>query len=241
MAAQAEVELFKPSGKFYTSESWQVPQGALGPYDLSFSCDFRRIDGGVVVVPAQEPWGSPHVFPATLDVDLLDIAGWDDVRYRANRYALLAHDGQVRRFTGEPYFLHPLAVASKLEEFTDDQEILAAAFLHDVVEDTPMAIYDVRNEFGDRVAELVWLLTDLPMPGNRAERKAFQRARLAGGPAEAQDIKLVDMWHNAPSIIEHDPSFAPTFCAEMAATIDAFEATGKPNPWLVMLARAVLP
>lgn len=59
----ALVELFKPSGKYYTEERWRIPNGAIGPYDMSTSPDFRRIDGGAVVVLAQEPWGFPHLFP----------------------------------------------------------------------------------------------------------------------------------------------------------------------------------
>lgn len=66
----ATVVLFKPSGKYYTSESWDIPEGAYGPYDMRFSRDFRQIDGtGMVLVPSDsefdgdENWG----FPCLLD------------------------------------------------------------------------------------------------------------------------------------------------------------------------------
>lgn len=73
----ANVILFKPSGKYYTVETWRVPRKAwdyspqrgdfvrevIGPYDMDQSPDFRRIDGGAVLVPSQEPWGYPHLFP----------------------------------------------------------------------------------------------------------------------------------------------------------------------------------
>jgi len=77
------VILFKPSGKYYTEEQWRIPEGevipiidpnpnpeeprfrsVVGPYDMEFSPDFRRISGGHVLIPAQEPWGYPHLFPA---------------------------------------------------------------------------------------------------------------------------------------------------------------------------------
>jgi len=59
-----EVILFKPSGKYYTTdENWRIPQGAIGPHDMIGSPDFRRIDGGAVLIPEQEPWGYPHLFP----------------------------------------------------------------------------------------------------------------------------------------------------------------------------------
>lgn len=60
---KARVTLFKPSGKYYTSEEWRIPKGAIGPYDMLNSPDFRRIGGGTVLVEAQEPWGYPHLFP----------------------------------------------------------------------------------------------------------------------------------------------------------------------------------
>lgn len=73
------VTLFKPSGKYYTKEEWEVPEcvplrhellGIIdrevsGPYDMRYSPDFRRIDGGAVLVDSQEPWGFPHLFPGT--------------------------------------------------------------------------------------------------------------------------------------------------------------------------------
>ncbi len=63
MTGFAAVTLFKPTGKYYTEESWRIPEGAVGPYDMKGSPDFRRISGGAVLVDTQEPWGYPHLFP----------------------------------------------------------------------------------------------------------------------------------------------------------------------------------
>lgn len=60
----ARVTLFKPSGKYYTTEQWYIPEDAIGPYDMDRSPDFRRIDGGAVLVESQEPWGYLHLFPS---------------------------------------------------------------------------------------------------------------------------------------------------------------------------------
>jgi hypothetical protein len=60
---RATVILFKPSGKYYTEETWRIPEGAIGPYDMDKSSDFRRISGGAVLIESQEPWGYPHLFP----------------------------------------------------------------------------------------------------------------------------------------------------------------------------------
>jgi hypothetical protein len=59
----AKVILFRRSGKYYTEEEWEIPPGAMGPFDMDASYDFRRIDGGPVLVVTQEPWGYPHLFP----------------------------------------------------------------------------------------------------------------------------------------------------------------------------------
>jgi hypothetical protein len=57
------VQLYRPGGKYSTEEQWRIPAGAIGPYDMINSPDFRRISNGSVVVPAQEPWSYPHLFP----------------------------------------------------------------------------------------------------------------------------------------------------------------------------------
>lgn len=62
---KVQVILFRESGKYYTEEYWRIPEGAIGPYDMLRSPDFRRIDHvGPVLIPTQEPWGFPHIFPA---------------------------------------------------------------------------------------------------------------------------------------------------------------------------------
>lgn len=58
-----EVTLFKESGKYYTTDFWEKPANAIGPYDMVNSPDFRRIGEGAVLINSQEPWGFPHLFP----------------------------------------------------------------------------------------------------------------------------------------------------------------------------------
>lgn len=60
---KVKVILFRTTGKYYTEEEWEIPPNAISPYDMKFSKDFRRIDGGPVLVETQEPWGYPHLFP----------------------------------------------------------------------------------------------------------------------------------------------------------------------------------
>lgn len=74
---------------------------------------------------------------------------------RAAEYATQCHAGQVRKGTGIPYILHPMEAATICLSFTDDLEVITAALLHDVVEDTDASIDEVRELFGERVAMLV--------------------------------------------------------------------------------------
>lgn len=61
MPTEATVILFKDSGKYYTEETWPIPADAVGPWDMERSTGFRRIGGGAVLVPDQEPWGYPFL------------------------------------------------------------------------------------------------------------------------------------------------------------------------------------
>lgn len=78
----------------------------------------------------------------------------DDIYERAVAFASRAHAGQKRKNGGE-YILHPLETAAIVRTMTDDKEVLAAAVLHDTVEDTPVTAEEIKELFGERVAELV--------------------------------------------------------------------------------------
>ena len=73
----------------------------------------------------------------------------------AIRFAVEAHSGMTRKRESTPYILHPLEVAAIVGTMTSDEEVLAAAVLHDTVEDTGVTIEEIRRRFWDRVAELV--------------------------------------------------------------------------------------
>ena len=81
-----------------------------------------------------------------LNTDLLD---------RAIVFAVKAHSGTERRGKGYPYIVHPLEAVEIVATMTADQELLAAAALHDTVEDTDVTVEQIRAEFGERVAALV--------------------------------------------------------------------------------------
>lgn len=137
---------------------------------------------------------------------------------KARIFATAAHAAvkQTRKYTGEPYIVHPAEVVRIVSQVEHTPEMLAAAWLHDVVEDTGVSLDIIQKEFGATVADLVSWLTDVSTPeqGNRAVRKAIDRAHTAEAPAEAQTVKLADLISNSKSILEHDPKFAVTYLEE---------------------------
>ena len=70
-------------------------------------------------------------------------------------FATEKHMGQVRKRENSPYILHPLEAAAIASDLTKDEDIIVAAVLHDTVEDTDTTVEEIREKFGDRVAELV--------------------------------------------------------------------------------------
>lgn len=146
-----------------------------------------------------------------------------DVILRAVQFAQLKHHGQVRRYTGEPYFTHCVDVARVVASVVSDESMIVAALLHDTVEDTSATLDEIQAEFGDQVADLVgWLTNEPAVAGlNRARRKTMDRERLARAPWQAQTIKLADMICNAPSLRDHDPEFAVKWSTESRALVAA--------------------
>jgi GTP diphosphokinase / guanosine-3',5'-bis(diphosphate) 3'-diphosphatase len=122
----------------------------------------------------------------------------------AYRYAAFAHEGQMRK-TGEPYISHPVAVACILAKLHLDLPTLLAALLHDVVEDTGVAISEISETFGKQVADLVEGLTKLDkiefQSATQAQAENFRKMLLA----MSQDVrvilvKLADRLHNMQTL-----------------------------------------
>lgn len=130
--------------------------------------------------------------------------------------AATAHRDQKRKYTNESYIVHPLEVAAIVSTVTTDVDVIAAALLHDVVEDTTTTLADIHAQFGARVAELVDFCTHRSRPehGNRRTRKVIDNQHYASGPADSQTIKVADMLSNVPSIQKYDPEFASVYVRE---------------------------
>ncbi|MFV1984739.1 MAG: HD domain-containing protein [Thiohalomonadales bacterium] len=143
---------------------------------------------------------------------------------QAKSFATIEHQriNHVRKYSLLPYQTHLEAVAKLVATVTDDEEMIAAAWLHDTIEDTPATLGDIEHAFNVSITELVEELTEVSKSsdGNRAARKEIDRLHLAQASKRAKTIKLADLIHNCADIVHHDKKFAITFLAEMRALLE---------------------
>ena len=133
-----------------------------------------------------------------IDTSLLD---------RAITFAVKAHQGMERKGKGFPYIVHPMEAVCIVATMTNDQELLAAAALHDVIEDTDTTADDLKKEFGERVAMLVEAESDDKTGGSKAEtwhqRKQDTLDRLRNADLDIKIVALGDKLSNMRAIA-HD-------------------------------------
>lgn len=165
------------------------------------------------------------------------------IALRAMEFAHDAHDGQVRKYTGEPYFQHLAEVAAIVASADGCREAdlhqdvpLAVAWLHDCVEDRGIQYTELDRRFGIAVAQGVIGLSDLET-GNRAERKQKSRKRLSLQPGWIQTIKVADMISNTRLIVKHDPKFAVLYLEEKRLLLDVLD---KADRGLLAIARKLV-
>lgn len=164
-----------------------------------------------------------------------------DLEQRALRFATAAHEAidQRRRYSGEPYIVHPIAVAAIVRGVPHSPAMIAAAYLHDVVEDTPVSIEEINDAFGDEVGALVGWLTDVSTPGdgNRRLRKQLDLEHTARAPPAAKTVKLADLIDNTLTISAYDPGFWAVYRREKLALLEVLKE-GDPTLWERAAARA---
>jgi len=124
---------------------------------------------------------------------------------RAISFAVKAHAGTERRGKGFPYIVHPLEAVAIVATMTPDQELLAAAALHDTVEDTSVSLGQLKDLFGERVASLVEAESDVFIEGTSEEatwheRKKAAIDRLAAAPYDAKVVAIGDKLSNMRAI-----------------------------------------
>ena len=158
----------------------------------------------------------------------------EDLLQKITEFARRAHGDQRRKFVDEPYINHPVRVMETCRQYNSTTEVLAAALLHDVVEDTPVTAEEIKNfllslmdeEKTLRIIKLVEELTDIytkdQYPGwNRRMRKAKETERLSNTSSQAQTIKYADIIDNSVDIKNSEDEFARIFLFECRALLKA--------------------
>lgn len=119
---------------------------------------------------------------------------------RATALAMRAHEGQMRKEAPVPYLVHPVEVAIILARHGFSDAVLAAALVHDVVEDTPMTLQEVQDQLGNEVAELVVPVThDDTLPWEEKKKAYIESVRAAS--EEVKAISVADKIANARSLL----------------------------------------
>lgn len=177
----------------------------------------------------------------------------DTARYEfARGYATAKHRGMKRKYTGEDYIVHPISVANTISEDIYDIDLIIAALLHDVVEDTDTTIDEIYELFGLAVAEIVfWVTTvdrEVTSPElldvlnkanedtiieyelmlesykhNRAYRKPVENRRMSLAPYKAQVLRLYDINHNLSQLSKDDARFCLLYINEKITMIETMK------------------
>lgn len=160
--------------------------------------------------------------------------------FAASMFAAGAHGAvkQVRKYTGEPYVVHPREVAEIVAGVGGTDIMIAAAHLHDVLEDTGVTFQMLENYFGLDVVSYVNQLTDKftpeRFPGlNRAARKRAEAIRYRCVSDEVKTIKLADGICNTRSITRYDPKFMETYGPEKRFLLEQLRG-GNEGLWNIL-------
>lgn len=151
----------------------------------------------------------------------------DRILSQVTEFADRAHGDQTRRYSADRYIVHPVRVMEICRQHTNDLAILAAAILHDVLEDTEVHKEEMRDFLqeimertqAERTLQFVVELTDVYVKKNypdwnRRKRKNKEADRLEKVSPEAQTIKYADIFDNSGEIASHDPDFALKYLDE---------------------------
>jgi guanosine-3',5'-bis(diphosphate) 3'-pyrophosphohydrolase len=151
----------------------------------------------------------------------------NEILEKVKTFADRAHGDQRRKYSSERYIFHPMRVMESCRDYTDDDAVLAAALLHDVLEDTKVTREEMleflqsimpaatATRTFDLVVELTDVYTKKNYPGlNRRARKLKEADRLSKISADAQTVKYADIIDNVTNIFVNDPDFAVVFIQE---------------------------
>jgi (p)ppGpp synthase/HD superfamily hydrolase len=143
--------------------------------------------------------------------------------------AVKAHEGQIRELTGSPFIVHPLAVMGILRTFrVKDEDVLIAAVLHDVVEDSSIELEEVEENFGNRVANLV----------NQATKK--EDGKFIITDKEGAILKMADLIHNGLTMPKDKKQLKERYIIRVELLYKHYKDIMKEHPELLNYLKKIL-
>jgi (p)ppGpp synthase/HD superfamily hydrolase len=143
--------------------------------------------------------------------------------------AIKAHKNQIRKGTGSPYIVHPLAVMGILRTFgVTDEDILIAAVLHDVVEDSPIELEEIKKEFGERAADLV------DQASKKEDKQIYIKTK------EGAILKIGDLIHNGLTVPKNDKPMINRYIKRVEKIYKNYKHLMDLNPKLMSYLKKVL-
>ncbi len=147
---------------------------------------------------------------------------------RAEEFARKRHQGQLRSGSNIPYIVHPISVCNHLKKILEikDEDILAAALLHDTLEDTKTSYEELYKEFGKRVANLVLELTnDKSLPKEERKAKMIEKAKTIS--RDAKIIRLADRYDNVLGMENWTEDRKSAYIKESRKLLNSLSGTDK--------------
>ena len=154
-------------------------------------------------------------------------AGRSELVKKARAFARQKHEGQKRK-GGLPYFLHPQRVAALVAKYKRSHklaELIAAAYAHDTVEDTPTPLDEIQDLFGGLVASLVGELTSDPAEIERMGKAEYLASKMENMSDWALVVKLADRASNTEDLRQSSPDFARRYAHETEHILQHLEST----------------
>ncbi len=136
------------------------------------------------------------------------------------RFAQEKHKGQVRKFSGKEYFVHPSSVAKLVNKFTKDKDLVAAAYLHDTLEDTNATEKELRENFGKTITDLVKELTSSDEGIKRLGKAKFLLDKMSKMSEGALTVKLCDRLDNVKDLDTGSAKFKDKYTKETNFILD---------------------
>lgn len=142
---------------------------------------------------------------------------------KAAEFAQKKHEGQKRKHSDMPYIIHPQRVVELLKHYTDDPLILAAAILHDTIEDTETTYTEIETQFGAKVADLVVELTSDKEEKNKVGKSEYLTEKINSISPDARLIKLLDRYDNVAGLEQSPAEFARYYAKQTEYIINHYK------------------